>query len=100
MPPCNLHCRRPRGAAPIIPIAVFPTDVCPERLTIPIWKVLRIVELVDFGQLLATDRLTHPHRRIRIVGADRQYSAIPSMNHNGSVAPPRCLPRHRTRSYR
>ena len=58
-------------------VAVAAADVSPQRLSVAIWEVLRVIEVVDLGQALAADRLAHPHRRIGIDGADRQVLRHP-----------------------
>ena len=70
--------RRAAGRGPLVEhpadrvVAPPSGDIGPERLAPAIRKILRVIEVVDCRQLVVGDRVTKPHRRVRIDRAERQ----------------------------
>ena len=47
-------------------------DIGPEGVAVSIREVLRVLELADLGQVLAADRVPHPHGGVGVDGPDGQ----------------------------
>ena len=58
-------------------IAPSPADIRPQRLTPPVRKVLRVVQILDRRQLLLSRGIANPQRGVRVHGPDRQVLGHP-----------------------
>ncbi len=47
-------------------------DIGPERLTISIREILRIIQLLNCGKLFSASYITHPHSSVGIYGPNRE----------------------------